>query len=93
MLETCAICGSIIWRATTGLCEDHRTFTELKSAVTSGEKSDWYPNTGGLVSHKEMALTPPDQVIPRTAWHVLVGDIDRKARYVLGDGLDNGKAA
>ena len=96
MVNTCVICHAIIWPDDAGLCLEHQRFALLWSLVSVGAMSDWPPNTGGCVSHKEMqTIRLPDEAQPRS-WWIVVGDINRMARMWLdgwhGDG-ERGVAA
>lgn len=93
-LPLCVICGATSWPAYGRFCYSHRRFATEWSAVATGRRSDWYPNSGGFVSHREMqTIRLPDEARPRP-WWIVVGDINRMARMWL-DGWhgDDGEAA
>jgi len=61
--------------------------------VAAGRRREWEPNSGGYVSHPCMQL---DRAYgSRLAWHVVIGDINRLARYWLDGwhGDENGGVA
>ena len=86
-LPRCVICGSTSWPAYGRFCYAHRRFATEWSAVATGRRSDWEPNTGGYVSQVAMQTRP--EYGSTTPWYVVIGDINRMARMWL-DGWHYG---
>ena len=87
VVYTCLICQTSIRPQDGGLCFEHADFALLWSAVATGRRSDWEPNTGGYVSHVTMQTRA--EYGSTTPWYVVVGDINRMARMWL-DGWHYG---
>lgn len=79
----CLICAKPVQAESGRLCREHLPLAVLWSLLATGDMSDWFPNTGGCVNHREMqTMRLPDDLQPR-AWWIVVGDINRMARMWL----------